>query len=487
MDLSALRLTRSDVYRDGGWHPAHGAATTTVIQPGTGEPVGTVPVGDAVDVERTVGSAREAFDHGPWRMASTAERADVLLRVAEAILTRETELATVAALEIGQPYEFARLRNVAGPVRQLRYCAELVRDRLEEEVRPARNWPGTTVVRREPVGVAALVVPWNYPQSLTMTKLAPALAAGCTVVIKPAEQAALNAYQLLEACHDAGLPPGVVNLLPGDADTGRALVAHPGVDKVAFTGSTRAGREIAAVCAPLFRPVTLELGGKSAAVVLADAGLDVLIEQLARTTFANTGQTCFAQSRVLVPADRVEEVTAALVNLVHGYRLGDPFDAATTMGPLVSAAQRERVDGMVRRAVEDGARVAAGGGRPGGLPRGWFFEPTVLAGVDNHWEIAQEEVFGPVACVIPYDSEDEAVALANDSAYGLGGSVYTADPEHGLEVARRIVSGTVGINGYGPDQGAPFGGVKQSGVGKEYGPEGLAAYESVKSIFRPSA
>jgi acyl-CoA reductase-like NAD-dependent aldehyde dehydrogenase len=487
MDLSALRPTRSEVYRDGDWHPAHGTATTTVVAPGTGEPVGAAPVGDAVDVDRAVGSAREAFDHGPWRSASTGERADVLLRLADAILARETELATVAALEIGQPYEFARLRNVAGPVRQLRYYAELVRERPDEEVRPASNWPGTTVVRREPVGVAALVVPWNYPQSLTMTKLAPALAAGCTVVIKPAEQAVLDAYQLLEACHDAGLPPGVVNLLPGDADTGRALVAHPGVDKVAFTGSTRAGREIAAACAPLFRPVTLELGGKSAAVVLADADLDVLVEQLARTTFANTGQTCFAQSRVLVPAGRVEEVAAALVDRVQGYRLGDPFDPATTMGPLVSSAQRERVDGMVRRAVADGARVATGGGRPGDLPGGWFFEPTVLVGVDNRWEIAQEEVFGPVAGVIPYDSEDEAVALANDSVYGLGGSVYTADPEHGLEVARRIVSGTVGINGYGPDQGAPFGGVKQSGVGKEYGPEGLAAYESVKSIFRPSA
>ncbi len=300
MDLS---LTRHDLYRDGGWHPAATTERHTVVAPATGDEIGTVPVADARDTDAVVASARRAFDSGPWPHTTTAERADALLRLAAVIEERADAFGEIAAREIGQPYEFARARNAGGPARQLRYYAELVRDRDAEEVRPARNWPGSTVVRREPIGVAALIVPWNYPQSLTMTKLAPALAAGCTVVVKPAAEAILNAYRLVEACDAAGLPPGVVNLLPGGRETGERLVSHSGVDKVAFTGSTAAGRAIAAACGPMLRPVTLELGGKSAAVVLPDADLDAFVQNAALITFANAGQTCFAQARVLVPRD----------------------------------------------------------------------------------------------------------------------------------------------------------------------------------------
>ena len=485
MDLTATWLDLTDLYRDGGWHRAASNERITVVNPTDGHPFGTVPDCGPADVDTAVRSARTAFDRGPWRGISADERANLLVALAEAIDERAHDFAVAGAREIGQPLVLSRARNAEGPARQLRYYAELLRERVVAETRPARNWPGDTLVRREPLGVAALVVPWNYPQSLTMTKLAPALAAGCTVVIKPAPEASVAGYLLAEACAAAGLPPGVVNLVPGGRGAGAALVAHPGIDTVAFTGSTAAGRAIAEVCGRLLRPVTLELGGKSAALVLVDADPGEVSAHLARITFGNTGQTCFAQSRVLVPRARSAEFIAALVAGARQWVLGDPFDPATTMGPLISERQRDRVHGLVTRAVGDGATLITGGRalhRPG-----WFYEPTVLAGVDNGSEIAQEEIFGPVVCVITYDDVDHAVALANASRYGLGGSVYTADPAAGLAVACRIESGTVGVNGYGPDLAAPFGGWKTSGLGSEYGPESIAAYERVQSVFRPAA
>jgi acyl-CoA reductase-like NAD-dependent aldehyde dehydrogenase len=344
---------------------------------------------------------------------------------------------------------------------------------------------GSTVVLRVPIGVVAAITPWNYPQSLAMFKIAPALAAGCSVVLKPAAETSLDAFQLAEAAREAGLPAGVLNVVPGHRETGRILVEHPGVDKVAFTGSTAAGRSIGETCGRLLRPVTLELGGKSAAIVLDDVDLPKVTGQLALATLQNQGQTCHLSTRVLAPRRRFGEVVDAVADMARSLQVGDPQDPDTRIGPLVSARQRERVEGY----IEDGrrtGRIVAGGSRPAGLDRGWYVEPTVVADPDPGARVVREEIFGPVLVVLPYDTVDDAIAMANDSDYGLGGTVWTQDEDRGLAIARAIETGTVGINSYKIDLGSPFGGVKSSGLGRELGPEGLASYFAVKSIFLKS-
>jgi acyl-CoA reductase-like NAD-dependent aldehyde dehydrogenase len=364
----------------------------------------------------------------------------------------------------------------------LRYYAGIVANLPQEEVRPGMLG-GNSLVIREPVGVVAAIVPWNVPQAITFLKLAPALAAGCTVVLKPAPETVLDAMLMCEAAAEAGLPDGVLSVVPGGRELGAYLVSHPQVDKVSFTGSTAAGRAIAESCGRLLRPVTLELGGKSAAIVLDDADLQANIDSFFASTLLNNGQICWLGTRVLAPRSRYDEVVDTITGLATSLRLGDPMDPATQMGPLVSSRQRDRVESYIAKGLSDGARLTTGGGRPKELDRGWFVEPTVFANVDNQHTIAQEEIFGPVLSVIPYSSDTEAIAIANASDYGLGGTVWTADPERGESVARKVSSGTIGINAYVNDPTAPFGGIKASGIGRELGPEGLHGYQVLKTVY----
>jgi acyl-CoA reductase-like NAD-dependent aldehyde dehydrogenase len=382
----------------------------------------------------------------------------------------------------GMPVSVGRRSEAVMPARLLRYYAELVRTVPAEAERAALTG-GTTLVGRTPLGVVAAIVPWNYPQSLAFFKLAPALAAGCTVVLKPSPETVLDAYVLAEAALAAGLPPGVLNILPAGRKTGEYLVAHPGVDKVGFTGSTAAGRAIAEVCGRLLRPVTLELGGKSAAIVLDDADLSAFLPQLFGACLVNNGQTCYISTRILAPRARYAEIVDTVAGLARSLVVGDPLNARTQIGPVATRNQRDGILAAIAHAGDQGARLVAGGGRPPGLDRGWFVEPTVFADVENSADLAQEEVFGPVLAVIPYGDPDEAIALANDSKYGLGGTVWSSDRDRALAVARRMCTGSVGVNGYLIDPASPFGGVKASGLGRELGPEGLTAYQSTKSIY----
>jgi aldehyde dehydrogenase (NAD+) len=476
---------REQLFIGGDWHRSTAPGTIRVISPFTQTPVGEAPdTGDA-DVDAAVAAARQALTGAasPWAAWDTDTRAAAIDRFADALERRAEQTARLVTAEMGMPIAVSGAVEGPGPARTLRYFAQLARATPQEERRPAASGTGTTVVRREPVGVVAVVVPWNFPQSLTMFKVAPALAAGCTVVLKPAPETVLDAFQLADAAQEAGLPDGVLNIVTGGRETGAYLVGHPGVDKVAFTGSTEAGRAIGEVCGRLLRPATLELGGKSAAIVLDDADLVKAVRGLAWACLLNSGQTCYTSSRVLAPRHRYAEVVDAVADLAASLRVGDPADPATRVGPLVSARQRDRVESYIAAGRAAGARAVTGGGRPAGFERGWFVEPTVFADVDNSAVIAREEIFGPVLVVIPYDGVDRALEIANDSPYGLAGTVWTSDEDRGLEIARRMRTGTVGVNFYSIDLGAPFGGVRASGLGRELGPEGLAAYADLKSVY----
>ena len=474
----------STLYIGGAWRTPLAAEVNTVISASTEEPLGQTPLGGAKDIDAAVAAARRAFDGSAWSGLAPAERADLMDRFADAIEARAETLATLVSRQNGMPMAMSPIANAYAPAALLRYYAGLARTLEWEEPRTSFTG-GTTRVRREPVGVVGAIVPWNYPQALAMMKIAPALAAGCTIVLKPALETSLDAYLLAEAAMEAGLPAGVLNIVPGGLEAGEALVAHPDVDKIAFTGSTPAGRRIAEVCGRLLRPVTLELGGKSAAIVLDDADLDSTMAGLATASFVNNGQTCHLSARVLAPAARYHEVLDAVSALARALPVGDPLDPATAIGPLVNARQRERVEDCISSGLAQGARLTAGGGRPADLKRGWYVEPTVFGDVRNDMAIAQEEIFGPVITVTPYTTDDDAVALANDSEFGLGGTVWTADAERGLAVARRVRTGTIGVNGYTLDFASPFGGYKASGLGRELGPEGLQGYLQLKSVYLP--
>jgi acyl-CoA reductase-like NAD-dependent aldehyde dehydrogenase len=348
-----------------------------------------------------------------------------------------------------------------------------------------RSATGTALVLREPVGVVAAIVPWNAPQMTMALKLVPALLAGCTVVLKTAPETPLDAYLLAEMLQEAGLPEGVVNIVCADRKVSEHLVTHPGVDKVTFTGSTVAGQRIAALCGHDLRRVTLELGGKSAAVILDDADMDLTVDAVQQGSFRNAGQSCAAKTRLLVSRRRQDELLERLTELVSSIKVGDPFDPSTQVGPLSTARQRERVEAYIRAGKDEGARLLLGGGRPAHLKTGWFVEPTVFADVHSGMRIAQEEIFGPVISVLAYKDEDEAIAIANDSAYGLSGSVFTSDLQRGLELAKRIRTGTVELNGNPAGYGAPMGGVKMSGIGREFAQEGLDSYVEFKSVGIP--
>ncbi|MCP2636338.1 aldehyde dehydrogenase [Microbacterium sp. HD4P20] len=484
MSSSIAADVRADsIYVGGEWIPSTAADRLDVRNPFDLSLVGSVPDGSAADIDAAVRAARAAFDHGPWPRLSPAERATWLELLADELERRGAETAATVTAQNGQPIGMSRVLSGMVPATHLRYYADQVRRFEAEEIRENVSFPGSTVVRHEPVGVCGLIVPWNYPQSLLSAKLAPALAVGCTVVVKPAGETPLDARAVADAADAIGMPPGVINIVTGGRDTGRALVEQPGVDKIAFTGSTAAGRAIAARCGERLIPVTLELGGKSAAVVLDDADAAHTLAQLQSLSFMNSGQTCFLLSRVLVPRARLAEFTEGLAEVARGLVLGNPLDEATQQGPLVSERIRSRVRSLVDAGAAAGARIVTGGRDAPGL-EGYFYEPTVVTGVDPRDPLAQEEVFGPVVTVSGYDSDQEAVDLANDTVYGLGGAVFSGDDERALAIARRIETGTIGINGYRPDIGSPFGGYRASGLGREHGPEALTNYVKIKAVYR---
>jgi aldehyde dehydrogenase (NAD+) len=451
-----------------------------VIEAATGDPLGDGSAATESEIDDAVAAARSALDG--WRSTPAAERADMLNRLADALAARAADTNQLCTRENGMPIRLSRGANGVFPATLLRYYADMIANAEDEEIRPSMI--GHTIVRREPVGVVGAITPWNYPQALAAMKIAPGLAAGATMVLKAAPETALDALIYGEAAAEAGLPRGVLNIVAGGPAAGAYLVSHPGVDKVAFTGSTAAGRLIGEMCGRLMRPVTLELGGKSAAIVLDDADLDATIRGLKSASFVNNGQTCYLNSRILAPRSRYDEVVDAVAALAEGLTVGDPLDKATDIGPLVSSRQRDRVLNYIDMGKSEGAKLVAGGSVPADQPRGWFVAPTVFANVDNRARISQEEIFGPVLTVIPYENDRDAVDIANDTEFGLGGSVWSTDVERATQIARSVRTGTIGINDYQMDIAAPFGGVKASGIGRELGPEGLAAYQTLKSIYR---
>ncbi|MGW4029185.1 aldehyde dehydrogenase [Streptomyces sp. NPDC004838] len=468
----------------GRWVEPAGGETIEVVSPVTEQIVGRVPHAAPADVDKAVAAAREAFDHGPWPRLTVAERAEVVTRIKDALLARHQEMAELITLQNGSPISFSvrgqALSAVAIFGAALAAAAQLT---LEEE---RQGLTGPVLVRRQPVGVVAAITPWNVPQFTIAGKLAPALLAGCTVVLKPSPETPLDSYLLAEICEQAGLPEGVLSVLPADRETSAHLAAHPGIDKIAFTGSVGAGKAVMAAAAQNLTRVSLELGGKSAAIILEDADLDAALPGIVGgTCAANSGQACIALTRVLAPASRYDEVAAKLSASFSALTVGDPSDPATVVGPMVTRKQQERILDYIRVGQAEGAKLLTGGGTPADRPTGWYVEPTLFGDVTNDMRIAREEIFGPVVCLIRYESEEDAVRIANDSDYGLSGAVFTADSEHGKRLARRIRTGTFTINGFRLDPAAPFGGFKNSGIGREFGPEGLVGYFEYQTINLP--
>ncbi|MFE0044022.1 aldehyde dehydrogenase [Streptomyces albireticuli] len=461
-----------------------GRDTIDVVSPHTERVIGRVPHAGFEDVDRAVAAARTSFDSGVWAGRPLAERIEVVTRIKDGIAARHEELARTISAENGSPYSWSVLAQALGAMMVWDCAIGVARDIPYEERRGGVLGP--LVVRREPVGVVAAVVPWNVPQFVAAAKLAPALLAGCSVVLKPSPETPLDAYLLAEIVTAAGLPAGVLSILPAGPETGEYLVGHPGVDKVSFTGSVAAGKRVMEVAARHLTRVTLELGGKSAAVVLPDADLDAAVAGIVPSAWMNNGQACVAQTRILAPRVHYDELAERFAAAAGALVVGDPLDPATQVGPLVAERQRRRSLDYIALGRREGAKVLAGGGRPAGLDTGWYVEPTLFGDVDNTMRIAREEIFGPVICLLPYDTEEEAVRIADDSDYGLSGSVWTADVEHGLDIARRVRTGTYSVNTFSLDMLGPFGGYKNSGLGREFGPEGFAEYQEHKMIHLPA-
>lgn len=472
-----------ELFIGGSWRRPSTDRRVEVISPHTETTVAQVAAAGPTDVALAVEEASAALGTGPWPRTDSAERIAVIRRLAALYAQRQSDMADLITSEIGAPISFARRAQVGLPLMMINAFCDLAATYPWREVRPGL-YGADIHIRREPVGVVAAIVPWNMPQFLIVTKLIPALLAGCAVIVKPAPESPLDALLLAQLIAEAELPDGLVSVLPGDASVGEALIAHPGVDKVSFTGSTAAGRAVATACADGLRRVSLELGGKSAAIVLDDADPQSVATGIRSASLSNSGQICNALTRILVPAHRAAEFTEALAAEMSSLAVGDPTDSDTHVGPLVAQRQQERVRGYIERGVADGARIVTGGvDMPEGLSRGWYVRPTLFDEADNTMAIAREEIFGPVLTVIPYSDTDEAIAIANDSDYGLAGSVWTGDDERGLAVAGAVRTGTFGVNqGYTMDPFAPFGGVKSSGYGRELGQEGIDGYTDTKSI-----
>ncbi|TYB57874.1 aldehyde dehydrogenase family protein [Nonomuraea sp. PA05] len=458
----------------GSWTASASAEPIEVVNPATEEIIDRVPAGSPDDVEAAAAAARKAFPE--WSRTAASERGKLLAHAADLLKQRSDKIAETIARDMGAPLGFALKVQTLMPATVLASYARLA------ESHPRESRVGNSLVVKEPIGVVAAITPWNYPLHQIVCKVAPALAAGCTVVLKPSEVAPLAAYALAEIFEEIGLPPGVFNLVSGRGPVvGEAMAAHPEVDMVSFTGSTAAGRRVAALAAESVKRVALELGGKSANIILPDADLPLAVKVGVANCFVNAGQTCSAWSRMIVQRDQYDEAVHMAVETARGYRVGDPFDESTKIGPLVSATQRDRVIRYVNRGQEEGARLVAGGTeRP--HERGYYVEPTVFAAVEPGMTIEQEEIFGPVLTLIPYTSEDNAVEIANDTKYGLAGAVWAGTEEHAVAVARRLRTGQVSINGGRFNPAAPFGGYKQSGVGRELGEHGLEEYLEVKSL-----
>jgi len=470
----------------GDWVSPASTGVIDVINPTTEEVVGRVPDAVDADMDRAVASARQAFDSGPWPRMSPPERAAILTKVSDALKGEMQSVAELISTEMGSPVSWGLMAQVLAPTMIMDYYVGLASTFAFDEVRDGLM--GQVLVAKEPVGVVAAISPWNVPLFIAAAKLAPALVAGCTVVFKPAPETPLDAFRLAEMFEQAGLPEGVLSVVPAGREVGEHLVRHPDVDKVSFTGSTIAGKKIGAICGEQLKRFSLELGGKSAAILLDDVDLEQSLPMLLPNAIMNNGEACIAQTRILAPRDRYQEVVDAVVESVSKMKVGDALDPEVEVGPLVAERQRDRVEGYIKIGQEEGAKVATGGGRPAGLEKGWFVEPTVFVDVENSMRIAQEEIFGPVLAVIPYDGGDkEAVAIANDSSYGLCGSVWTSDPARGLEVARSVRTGTFMLNSPIPiDFSTPFGGYKESGIGREFGPDGLELFLEKKSINLPA-
>jgi acyl-CoA reductase-like NAD-dependent aldehyde dehydrogenase len=474
---------RTQLFIGGEWTAPSTDAVIDLVSPHTEQVIGHAPAAAPADVDRAVAAARAAFDTGPWPRLTPPERIAAVERIAAAYKERRAEVAELISTEIGAPITFAKRVQARLPLTAMAAFCTVAGEYTWEEARP--GFYGTDIrVAKRPVGVVAAVVPWNMPQFLTVGKVIPALLAGCSVVLKPAPESALDALLFAEIVASTDLPPGVLNVVPGDRATGAHLVAHPGVDKVSFTGSTAAGRRVAMACAEGLKQVTLELGGKSAAIVLDDADPAATAKAIQMASLANSGQVCNALSRVLVPASRATEFVDALEAELAGLTVGDPADPATQLGPLVAQRQQATVRGYIDSGQQEGARLVLGGtAMPDGVDHGWYVRPTLFADATNDMRIAREEIFGPVLTVIPYRDEDDAIATANDSEYGLAGAVFTADSTRGLAVAARVRAGSFGVNeGYIMDPLAPYGGVKASGWGRELGREGLDGYLVSQSI-----
>ncbi|MDX3779478.1 aldehyde dehydrogenase [Streptomyces europaeiscabiei] len=461
-----------------------GTDVIEVVSPHTEEVIGRVPHASRADVDRAVAAARHAFDHGPWPRMTLDERIEVVARIKDAFAVRHEEFARIISSENGTPFTSSVMVQALASMLVWDAAITTARAFTYEERRDGVL--GKILVRREPVGVVAAVVPWNVPQFTAAAKLAPALLSGCPAILKVSPETPLDAYLLAEIAAEAGLPEGVLSILPADREVSEYLVGHPGVDKVSFTGSVAAGRRVMEVAARNLTRVTLELGGKSAAVILPDADTQTAVNGIAPFAWMINGQACVAQTRILVPRSRYDEFAEAFAAYASALKIGDPLDPATELGPLVAARQQRRSLDYIRIGQEEGAKILTGGGRPADLERGWYVEPTLFGDVDNSMRIAREEIFGPVICLLPYGDEAEAVRIANDSDYGLSGSVWTADDEHGVDIARQVRTGTYSVNTFSLDMLGPFGGYKNSGLGREFGPEGYGEYLEHKMIHLPA-
>lgn len=467
---------REKLYVNGEWVEPAGKGMLDVINSTTEEVMGRVPEGAAEDINRAVAAARAAFDS--WSATPAAERAGFLQKIAGGLVARQNEIAAIIASEVGMPLPLATMVQAGMPAMVMGSYAKLLGEySFEEQI-------GNSLVVKEPVGVIGCITPWNFPLHQVVAKVAPALAAGCTVVLKPSEVAPLTAFILAEIVDDAGLPAGVFNLVTGLGPiVGEALASHPEVDMISFTGSTRAGKRVSELAAQTVKRVALELGGKSANIILDDADLEKAVRGGVSNCYFNSGQTCSAHTRMLVPRERHDEAVLIAKEAAESFTVGDPREGKAKLGPLVSEVQRDRVRSYIKKGIEEGATLVTGGAEaPEGLDKGYFVRPTVFANVRNDMTIAREEIFGPVLTIIPYEDEDDAVRIANDTVYGLAGGVWSSDIERAKRVARRLRTGQVDINGGKFNVFAPFGGYKQSGHGREMGKYGLEEFLETKSL-----
>lgn len=492
-----FRRDYAEFYINGHWRTAETADFFDVISPRSGEKIGSVPAASKADVDAAVSAARDAFDKSSWPRLTPVERAGHLCRLADGLHQHSEELAELIAEEQGGTLFLAQVYQAVSGTMSFNYNAEMAETLQLEEVRISDlshlaggsdggsiiPMAGKSLVVKEPVGVVATIPAFNFALPAIGQKAGPALVAGCTVVLKVPEANPLASFAVGEIMKEVGFPDGVLNIISARADSSDYLVCHPDVDMVSFTGSSEVGRKIGQSCGDLVRPVVLELGGKSAAIVLDDADMDTAISALVGASVAsNSGQSCVAQSRILVSESRYDEFAHALALAFKGLKVGDPFESDTVVGPLITERHRDRVQAHIDQAVAEGATVRAGGGRPAHLKKGWYIEPTLLTDVTNDMAIAQEEIFGPVVVLIAYTDERDAVRIANESRYGLSGSVFTTDLAHGFEIARQIRTGTFSVNTFAADLGSPFGGYKQSGIGREHGTAGVQEFLVTKTI-----